>query len=215
MEEKSELLIAVKVGGDRIEVTKRSLTSLLVHTELPVNYMVFLDNVTQEVVDFVSDLDIPFINFDEKNGYLKITEEIITYAIENDYKFLYHADDDYIYSTSWKDILLKCVRGCLETAVVSGLCYSERIRERFTEVDIDGTKYFEVQGVIGGSMMFDINILKKIQWWKFLIDDTWDLRLSNSLASKGYKVFSVKDTVCQHIASGRTPLVMGERFIGE
>lgn len=215
MEEKSELLIAVKVGGDRIEIAKRSLTSLLSHTEQPVNYMVFLDNVSEEVVDFVETLNIPFINFDEKKGYLKMTFEIISYAINSDYKFLYHADADYIYSQGWKDILLKCIRGCLETAVVSGLCYSKRIRERFTEVDIDGTKYFEVWGVIGGSMMFDVNILKKIQWWKFLIDDTWDLRLSNALAQRGYKVFSVKDTVCQHFASGRTPLVMGERFIGE
>jgi hypothetical protein len=215
MEEKSELLIAVKIGGDRLDVTRRSLASLYAHTEPPVNYLAFLDNVNEDCVDLVKEFEIPFINFDSKKGCFKMTEEIISYAIENDFIYLYHADDDYIYGNKWKDILITGMKGCLEASVISGICCSERVRTRFTEFDINGVKFFEVEGVIGGSMMMNVSIVKKFQWWKYLIDDTWDLRMSNAFAQKGYPVLSVKDSVCQHFASGRSPLVPGERFIGE
>lgn len=216
------VLITLKTIEKRRTLALRSLESLKAHTPLKIyKLFVFTDGGISD--EFCSELH----NFGEvirypKIGVPRLTNEEFKFArkIGEGFSFYYHADDDYVYSYNWLDVLLKAFSRP-DTVLASGFAHLGV--DRFPDIVIGGLKYKlvsglrhkkDIGGVIGGSMMFDISWLIRNKF-EIANREDWDRILSEKINGD---VISVKDTVCQHLDMGKLQKNgpnPGMRFVGE
>jgi len=213
---KNELLIAVKAWR-RTEITRRSLMSLIKNTDSSADYMIFMDNSPKELIEFVKRLGLPYVHFDKQQGLGTMTRHVFRYAMDKKYSFLYHADNDYVYSKGWKDKLMSIMKSDDMIGLVSG--FSHPGAERFPKVDPCGIICYEVHATIGGSCLFRMDAIR-VFFEKFPMEEvvsrsSWDWGVTLKF-SKMYRVLSVEDSIVQHVGTdGVHKYIAGDRFIGE
>jgi len=213
---RNELLIAVKVWK-RVDITKRSLESLVRHTKGDVDFMIFMDKSPLELVQFVSDLKLPFKYYEHPQGLGIMTRKVFEYAFEKEYKYLYHSDNDYVYSFGWIEQLLAIMMADEQIGLVSGFHHPGA--KAFSRVEIAEVVCREAPSTIGGSCLFRVSALRELfekRPMKELVKkQTWDWGVTSAL-NKMYRVISVEDSLVQHFGEeGVHKYVKGERFVGE